>query len=354
MRSKSIGALLIGIVMFLLCQELHAARSPLTPPNLDIELGDTKEDLYTTDPDTGNEIAVDSEATVSFDEGRGAFVFEYKPLTSKSKNTIVWPIASRIEMTVELEVHRESSTGALIYIYEPDVATESKQMLQHFILEIGGEDTRSVNPDSLWKEKKWTSRRITRSWGGDFWSWARIYPGLTMEERASPGQLSLVSVALPKLAHCWARGIAPEITAERADASAPWGEVPYSIEKALSKHNDIFVDAAKGVTVAPGLETVELPALMLYFETSIEQGWMETGAYRDEVKALLTSALSAHEQRKTAQVLRTLTSIQEKVSAVYAQGNSPMLSEAYALLHFNIDYLLANYEKDLAVKDVAE
>ena len=129
-------------------------------------------------------------------------------------------------------------------------------------------------------------------------------------------------------------------------------ELPWSIDRFVSARNGLLTDAAKGLTVAPGLSTVELPALREYFKISIEQGWLEEGGYRDRLGALLDEVLRQHEAGEVDAVLVTLEEIQKLVGDVYAEEDSPILSEAYALLHFNIAYLLGNYKKDLVKAEV--
>lgn len=344
--------ILLTAVIALGALSSNAERNPLAKPTYDTDLGDTSSDVETFDSETGEISFRDSNAVAKFDLTTGIYKFQFEDAAGDIRKA-EWIPRSNVDAIFSAKV-TEHESGVLQYEYRADLLPTSVRHLTRIMVETISD---VVDPKGLgalsppervarWGLGEWVGQELSKEWGRRLWIWTRYTGDLDRRTARESSYVSISSRGLPTLRLCWVQGDGNDLFSEH--------EPPSSLSRFHGARSGILKDAAKGVTVAPGFETVELPALMLYFDTSIEQGWLEEGAYRDEVKALLTFALSAHEQRKTAQVLRTLTSIQENVSAVYAQDNSPMLSEAYALLHFNIDYLLANYEKDLAVNGAAE
>ena len=61
---------------------------------------------------------------------------------------------------------------------------------------------------------------------------------------------------------------------------------------------------------------------------------------------MLETALQAHDAGNAAAVLTALKDLDVLIEEVYGRKDSPILSEAYALFHFNIAYLLEHYKED--------
>lgn len=335
---------IIGIVTCMFCKIASGERIPLKRPEITIDMGDTSKDWEQYDFEKKKYVFQDSHATVRRDAQTGDFLVDYYGPKGEKKYMAAWTPLSQFALTVEGNVTVAEIGEGFRYDYTLSNAENSVQTVRRFIL------TKTSLPDKFdLPSKKWEFLRIWKGSG----KFVCLRPDGNELRGVEPGEtlygFSFVSPLLPAVLEAKAIGYGETFLRNYS----PYEEVPYSVERAFTPYLTTN-DCVSGKVVGPGAAAVQIEALYDYFETSIEQGWLEVGAYRDEVKALLVFALSAHELRKTAQVLRTLTTIQEKVSAVYAQEDSPMLSEAYALLHFNIDYLLANYEKDLAVKDAAE
>lgn len=322
-----------------------AERRPLEKPEYDTSLGDTSRDIEIRDTEIGRYVFRDSEATVTFDASKGRYDFRFKDEEGTWREAY-WVPYSNIDVTLAANVSL-SEEGRFEYHYGADVLPTSVRHLTAITLEILSDvsEIRDLgklgSPERIRRMEagEWVGKELSRDWGRRLWRWWRFTANLSREEQYTSGSLSLVSQGLPTPMPCWIQGDGSGLFSEH--------EPRLSLSRFHGAGQGILKDAAKGLTVAPGLETVELPALREYIDVSIAQGWLEEGDYREKLRALLDKALGQHKTGEVDAVLTSLEEIQKLVGEVYAEEGSPVLSEAYALLHFNIDYLLENYKEDL-------
>lgn len=297
------------------------------------------------DVETHRYVSRDSEATVTYDASRGRYDFRFKDHEGVWRNAH-WLPNSNIDVTIAASV-TVAEEGGFQYNYTVDVLPTSVRHLRRITLEFLSDTKESGGLSEIsgpergrrWGAGKWVGRELSKDWGRRLWTWSRFTENLSREERHTSGMLSLISQGWPKPMPCWIQGDGSGLFSEHEP-------VP-SLSRFHGERQGIMKDAAKGITVAPGLETVKLPALLEYFEVSVEQGWLEVGEYREPLRKLLDDAMRQHEAGEVDAVFSRLEEIQKLVGEVYKEEDSRILSEAYALFHFNIDYLLRNYEKDL-------
>ncbi len=92
---------------------------------------------------------------------------------------------------------------------------------------------------------------------------------------------------------------------------------------------------------------------------SITQGWLEESEALDQFKVIIAKLMrlhttaqaievldedsKAHHDQALQNVLPQLQKLADYTQKIYKQKDTPLLSEAYALFHFNTEYLLKNY-----------
>ncbi len=323
-----------------------AERRPLTKPEYSTDLGDTSRDIEVRDVETTQYVFRDSGATASFDVSKGRYDFRFKDEEDIWVDAH-WIPCSNIDVTVAADV-LSLGDGRLQYRYMAVLRPTSVRNLKRVTVETYSD---LDDPDNLGEPGspgttrrleagEWHGRELSRDWGKRLWTWTRYTGNLPADALRASGTLRLESLGLPSPMPCWVGGDGSSLFCDQ--------EPVVSIDRLCSMRSSILTDSAHGTTIGPGLETVELPALRKYFDTSVEQGWLEDGPYREELRALLEDAVGRHESGETEGVLEALKRFSDKVDAVYAQENSPMLSEAYALFHFNTAYLMEHYGKETA------
>lgn len=325
--------LFIGItiqIVIVVSQCAIAERMQLQKPEYDTDLGDTSQDIQVKAADGSGYIGSDSHAEARFDASTGTYYFRFK---SDDGNTYeaYWLPNSNIDATISANV-KVFDEGLLGYTYEIMVLSTSVRQLQRVTIEILS-DVAPGQPS----DEGWNGRVLTRD-NRRLWTWTIGLEEAPVQKVQKSTELSIKSKGLPSLVPCWIRGDGNDLYSEQWPVE--------SVGKFHSSRQGILVDAARGVTVAPGGRKVDLPMLRTYFDTSIQQGWLEDGAYRDELRVLLDDAMRDHERAERGGVLLSLHKLLRKVESVYAQKDSPILSEAYALLHFNCKYLLDHYGKE--------
>ncbi len=314
---------------------LPAERLQFQKPIYKVELGDTTQDYV------GLGAEGDSHATVRFDEETKTYFFKFKCWERGEWVTIQWCLSSNIDMRLGVEVRKSHESNRLEYRFSALESETTPYRVARLIFAVDSPVLSSTE-----ENRGWRGRMLPEGWEGSYWTWTRIFARLKPSEVESPGLLTLASFGLPSPKMCWSQANTPDISSMEGEPITGDCDLPESVVRAIYPNRDIFKDAAWGVTVAPGLTTVELPALRKYFDISVEQGWLEDGPYREELRVLLEDAVGHHESGETEGVLEALKRFSDKVDAVYAEENSPMLSEAYALFHFNAAYLMEHYGKE--------
>ena len=335
--SLVLRSFIIGIATCVLCEMASGERIPLKQPEITIDIGDTSKDWEHYDFDKKKYVFQDSRATVRRDAQTGDFFVDYYGPKGEKKYTAVWTPMSQFVLTVESNVTVSDSGKGFHYNYTLLNAEDSLQAARRFIL-CGTPLPEAFDLPSA----KWRFLRIWKG-SGDF---ICLRPDGDALRGVEPGEtlqgFSFLSPLLPAVLAVKAIGYGERFLRDYS----PYEEVPYSIERAFTPYL-MTNDCVSGKTVGPGKSTVQITALRAYFDASIEQGWLEDGPYRDKLKAALDVLLSQHEAGKTDAVLEGLKNVQEMVENVYRRKNSPMLSEAYALLHFNAEYLLKHYKEEV-------
>ncbi|MCH7767194.1 MAG: hypothetical protein IH916_11610 [Acidobacteria bacterium] len=103
----------------------------------------------------------------------------------------------------------------------------------------------------------------------------------------------------------------------------------------------------QGVTVGPvAPPEIIHPAtfarkLIEMLDVSIEQGWIESPSVAQEMRTLLGNAAAAFDRGELERASDLLESLLKRVEE---ENEQTLLSEAYALLKFNVEFLLAHID----------
>jgi hypothetical protein len=112
---------------------------------------------------------------------------------------------------------------------------------------------------------------------------------------------------------------------------------------------DLFINSKKGYTIGPVIYNEDLGLierkiqLLNYCESSFDLGWIKNQSTFDKYNDYLVTAKNALEQNQIDLAKATLESIVQEVDI---DSTSNLTSEAYALLKFNTEYLLANLPEE--------
>lgn len=322
-----------------MCATTTSARVPFREPDIKVILGDTSKDWQIYDSKTGNYVGLDSHASLSRDESTGEFVFEYRGPEGSEAYTTRWTPRSQLSLTVATDVSQQENNDIYRYSYEIFNAKESRQAMSRLIycntpkaesFELPSDEWRFL---SIWRERGDYQCLRPASDSG--------IAGLKAGDNLRGFTVS--SPFLPTVLDAKAIGEgAPGVR-----GNSPYHDLPESVERALIAYTGSFDDCVNGQVVGPGGLTVRVPELEKFLEASIRNGWLAENAPRERIRELIELILRAHGEGHTGAVLDTLYELQELVKKVYESKSSPILSEAYALFYFNIEYLLKNYKKDV-------
>ena len=269
----------IAVSALLLTWSAAGERSPLQRPGYSTDLGDTSKDYESYNAKSNHWVASDSYARASFDSATGTYHFRFKD-NAGVWHEAHWMTNSSAEVEFAGSITRLDN-NLLQYGYRVAVLPNSIRDLTRITIETASDVADPTGLGKLsaperrkyWQTGEWVGRELSKSWGRRLWTWTRFLENLSQDERRKDSVLHLVSKGLPVTTSCWVQSDGGYLFSEY--------EPPYSLSRFHSLRNGILKDAATGLTIAPGLNFVQLPALKAYLDTSIEQGWLEAGEYLD-------------------------------------------------------------------------
>jgi hypothetical protein len=269
---------------------------------------------------------------IIYEEKTGNFLLRWTGMDGRRK-TVVYTPATRLDAVISATVEYAAEQSAYQYSYLLSNLPTSQRKLQSFYLETQAPVERVEAPDESWGY----STALTDYLQEQFevkagWTWSQTRQGRV---GLSPGEsvagFSFVSSGLPAVMKCYVR--------HHAYMKGTGEEVP---EELMSALDPLAWKIPQGVTVGPALPPEPFqPAAFArrirnMVDISAQQGWIESPGLKrefDHMLAQVEDALAKQEKARTSSLLRSL------LTRVEAENGKTLLSEAYALLRFNLEYL---------------
>lgn len=362
--------LLVTILVSAPCA--FAERRPLEKPDLDFQLGDTSLDNEVMNKKTGKYEPLGSEATVEYDAENRIYTFRFKEAPTEWWYTITWWLRSNVDVIVTTEAKWDKALNKFVFTYQVERLKSSAYRIRAIYLEMLNTatdldtaplDLKKMALEKTIPESLWHGKHIDKRSEHNLWAW-RPWNGYRYQHSPGPHQrihiFRIASDGLPTPDMCWVTGFSPDLTYDPIPEFET--ELPSSIEQELSKKRRILSDAVSGLTISPGANTVELPKLQEYLDVSIAQGWLEKSKALDQFKVIIAELLRLHNTAQAIEVLDESSKTQhdqalknvipqlqrlyDYTQEVYKKKDTPLLSEAYSLFHFNTEYLFKNYIKN--------
>lgn len=332
--SKLCVSLLLLSQFLAASRALCAERKPLPGPELKkIEHEPTGTRTH-RDPKSGKweEYQVDGE--IIYDERTGNFLVRWTGRDGQRK-TIVYQVATRLDAVVMASAEYDPDENAYRYSYVLKNLPSSRRKLQSLYLETQASVRNVTAPDSSWYSRAFTAynREVFKASNG--WAWAdtlRGRAGLLPGEEASG--MSFLSSGLPSVVKCYVRHYSSSVGVGE--------EMPRQLSAAIRR---VGWKIPHGVTVGPLIPSERIhPAafarkILGMLDVSVQQGWIESPSVAQEMRVLLGNAAAAFDRGELERASDVLESLLKRVEE---ENQQTLLSEAYALLRFNVEFLLAH------------
>ncbi len=281
------------------------------------------------------EYAVDGK--IVYDSKTGNFLLQWNGRDGQPKQVIYEP-ATKLDVVVEARVEFDEEERLFRYAYSLWNLESSGQKLQSFYLETHASLNNVESPDPGWYSRGFTDylRKQFRADGG--WSWSDTEQGrLGM----SPGQkvqgFSFLSRGLPSVVKCYVRHYASQ--------KGVGEELPEELHAAIDR---VAWEVPSGPTVGPMTppERIQsatfLDRMTEMVDVSLQQGWITSAEFGREVQQSLREAREAFQSgnREAAQTL-----LRRLLARVEQEKKRLLLSEAYALLKFNLQFAVERFSE---------
>lgn len=331
MRTKSWCLL---IVLALAVSDAVAQRTPLTHVDLtriDYPLGGSRERFNAA---TKKWEKYSLEQKIAYEDKTGDFLLQWNGLDGKRK-TIAYRPATRLYVTLVARIEKNPSNGALRYTYAVRNLPNSQRELQALYVETKAAVVDVKSPDGTWGHSAPFTDYLTNVLKAEAgWTWARTAsekPGLL------PGEgtygFSFQSEGLPAPVKCFA--------ANRRGMKGIGEDPPEELMAAL---DPVTWFIPSGITVGPVAPPENLePAAHLrnvrqMVDVAVQQGWILSPAVAREVKDALTRAIDFLNSGHTTSGRETLEGLMKRVEE---ERERILLSEAYAIIRYNLEFVLA-------------
>lgn len=333
MNRFKISAVLLLSGLFLTILQVHSVdRKPLPRPVLKKRMGHRPTGTrFRYDPKAGKSEEYQVNGEVIYDERTGNFLFRWTGVDGQRK-TIVYEPANKLDAVVEVGAVHIPEDNGFRYSYILTNLPSSTRKLQSLYLETQAPVHEVNTPDASWYSRPLTAYlrgvfKVSDGWGWSDTLWARagLLPGEKVEG------MSFLSPGLPGIVRCFVRNY--------RDAKGVGEEMPEELVDAIAQMN---WEIPQGVTVGP----VEPPRrvqpaafarkILEMLEVSVEQGWIESPSVAQEMRVLLGNAAAAFDRGELERASDLLESLLKRVEE---ENEQTLLSEAYALLKFNVEFL---------------
>jgi len=277
----------------------------------------------------------DLDQKIVFDEKTGDFLLQWNGHDGKRK-TVVYRPANRLHAVVAAWVQRDAEGKNFRYVYAVRNLPNSQRELHSLYITVRAEAGNWEVPDGTWGPSlRYTSYLKKVLAAPDGWAWAQTRGGRT---GLAPGEAAygfvLGSSGLPAPVPCFVH--------IRPGMKGVGEEPPEQLMAALDPVSWLIPN---GVTVGPVAppEKVEPTAFLREVEAmidvSLEQGWILSSSLAAELKGILQDGLgSLHRKNPEG----TRESLARLLKLVEEEKGKRLLSEAYALLRYNTEYVLSH------------
>lgn len=311
--------------------EVSAKRKPLVRPVLkNIEHEPTGTRLR-PDPKTGQPSEYELDGKITYDKKSGNFLLTWNGVDGQRK-TIVYEPATKLDAVIAATVDYDARQNVYRYTYAVTNLPTSKQTLQTFYLEARAPIHDVSAPDATWYSVALTDylREQFKVRGG--WTWSQTMHGrvgLLPAQEASG--FTYLSAGLPTVVKCYVR--------HRGFLKGVGEELPEELHAAIDR---VGWKIPQGVTVGPvAVPQPFHPAtfarkILEMLEVSVQQGWVESSAVAAELRVSLNNLAVSLDQGDTNRASKQIRRLLERVEG---EKNKSLLSEAYALLRFNLQFL---------------
>lgn len=344
----------VAIVLFCLTLTAGwalAARKPLRKPEvtrIEVRQKTMEDRLIGVNPRTGESFyEPDYQGRIDFERATWNYVVSWQEGDERVR--VVFEPQTKVEVTVATEVSSIAQSNRLKYQYRVLNGEKSKQSLRKLAVEHLSPVSNAGR--SVPKAPKHWLRAGEYWWSAPLfhyetvripdkpraWQWFADYGhGITPGDSLSI--VSFESVSLPGIVNCYGQG-------QRKIRLTFPSELPEELSEALYPLEYFYGNSVSGKTVGPvGFpEPFEPVAFTEYIvnltEESRSLGWIEDRGVADGFKGRLTAVGEGVARGETAQAKDLLKGL---LTEVESEKGKSLLSEAYALLRFNIQYLLDN------------
>jgi hypothetical protein len=328
LRSAVLLAVTLGVASTL----LPAARKPLQRPKLEKIEHQPTGTRVRVDRITGESVAYMLEGNISYDPVSHNFSLAWIGHDGNSKSVVYNP-PSKVDVVVSGRVDWQPAGRFYRYSYSLHSLPSSGQKLGSFYLETRSPVDGMRSPDgswALWLLSDYLKEQLRVREG---LTWSQVMQG---RDGLRPGEsaagFSFHSGGLPTVVACYVRG--------RTELRGGQGEeIPEELHAAI---DEVAWRIPKGVTVGPADPPQRfeadsfLSAFHDYLGVSLQNGWIESTQVAEQIDKsleLLRQTIKSGERKRTDRILREL------LSRIETEKDKTLLSEAYALLKFNLEYL---------------
>lgn len=315
----------------------HAQRSPLTSVDLtrvEYPAGGTRERL---NQKTHRLDKYDLDQKIVYEEKTGDFLLQWTGADGKRK-TIVYHPANRLHAVVTARVERDATANGFRYVYAVRNLPNSQRELQVLYITIRADVSNAESPDATWgRSVPFTEylRKVLEVPGG--WRWAQTGGGRTgLRSGESAYGFAFQSSGLPAPTKCFVdiqkgmKGVGEEPPEELMAALDP---VSWLVPRGLT-----VGPVAPPDKLEPGKFLTDIQGMV---DTALEQGWILSPSLAKELKESLRQAASL---MNGADSKAQRTALEEILKGVEEEKDKRLLSEAYAILKYNIEFILSRLE----------
>lgn len=330
---KITGAILLASVLLLSpVLPLSADRKPLTQPVLKKIVHSPTGVRLKRDPKTDGWVEYKLDGDITYEEKTGNFLLRWTGADGRRK-TVVYAPATRLNAQVAARVEYLPDLRGYRYLYQVSNLPTSQRKLHTFYVEAQAPVEKVGAPDDSWGY----SRPLTDYLQAQLevkagWAWSQTREG---REGLTPGEnaagFSFVSAGLPAVMKCYIR--------HHAYMKGVGEELPEELHAAIDR---VAWKIPSGVTVGPATPpepfhpAVFVRRILEMVDVSAKQGWIESPKVKLEFQAMLAQAEEALVRKENA---RASVLLRRLLGRVEAEKGKTLLSEAYALLKFNVQYL---------------
>lgn len=277
--------------------------------------------------------------SITLDPSTGNYIIRYQGGNGQEQE-IEYEPATKIEPLVKASVYYNNGSDLCKYEYTITNGENSKQRLFSFSVEKQSSVFSINKPNKDWHIGQFYYRPIV-DWYNSKGSGglSNPYDGIAPDSSASG--FSFQSSGLPTIVSSFFEGTAKGL-------GFP-DEPPMEIEEMLDPLIRFPANTVQRKTLGPKdppdpfIITAFLDTLVSYKHQALDLGWITNKGIANSLDKKLENARKQLEKGKVKQAINMLNAF---LNEVEAQKDKHLTSEAYALLKFNVEYLIQKLEED--------